>query len=205
MRPVTRLPSWTLPLARTQLPRSLTLFPNSVGRIVSFTILTRLTPLPPTRRSPVRGRQILSGRLLAATPPSNARLSLQRLLCPSVTGATAPRGALLALVKTKVLLLAQDSYVPKTRLVRLTRGPILPSRRWTIDRGYPMTLVAILLQFPIAKRLTTGVPVTVKAQPLFRKRLRSKTELLMTGRLVPDFRKQRGKSPTKLKSPLNVP
>lgn len=99
--------------------------PRWSGRIVRFTILTRLTPLPPTRRSPVRGRQIFSGRLGAATPPCRIRLSRHSLLCIWVTGATAPRGLLLALVKTKSVLLAQLCYVARTPLVSLIRCLLL--------------------------------------------------------------------------------
>lgn len=45
-----------------------------LGRIVSFTILTSLTPLPPTGRTRVRGRNNLLGRVGAAWPPCSIRL-----------------------------------------------------------------------------------------------------------------------------------
>lgn len=119
------------------------LLPKCGGKTVSFTILTRLTPLPPTPRMLGRGRKTLLGNLGEAWPPCSIRLSLNNLLPTCVTGATAPRGTFLAIRRTLVVLLEQFCYVLRTKDVVLVNLRMLPLVSWTMDTGYPMTLVRI--------------------------------------------------------------
>lgn len=90
---------------------------NCGGKTVRLSILTKLTPLPPTRRILGRGRKTLLGNVLSAWPPCNIILNLQVLLIWCVMSAIVPRCALVDLVKTLVRGLSQPRYLLTTAYV----------------------------------------------------------------------------------------